>query len=112
VEDEVFFIRKVVAGRGSKSYGIQVAKLAGLPAEVIESARNVVKRMEHELASANERAKAGGERVIVQKEVVLQEHPVLEELRAINVERISPIEALNMLYEVKQKLQQVPPGPS
>jgi DNA mismatch repair protein MutS len=112
VEDEVFFIRKVVAGRGSKSYGIQVAKLAGLPTEVIESARNVVKRMEHELAITTERAKAGGERVIVQKEVVLQEHPVLEELRAINVERISPIEALNVLHEVKQKLQRSPPGPS
>ena len=109
VEDEVFFIRKVVAGRGSKSYGIQVAKLAGLPTEVIESARSVVKRMESELASSKARADEGGERVIVQKEVVLQDHPVLEELRAINVERISPIEALNVLHELKQKLQHVPP---
>lgn len=110
VEDEVFFIRKVVAGRGSKSYGIQVAKLAGLPAEVIESARSVLKRMETELASAHARASADGQRVIVQKEVVVQEHPVLEELRTINVERISPIEALNLLHAVKQKLQGSPPS--
>ncbi len=52
--DEIFFVRKVVEGRGSKSYGIQVAKLAGLPEEVIESAKSVLKRMESEVGKGGE----------------------------------------------------------
>ncbi|MHC1623251.1 MAG: DNA mismatch repair protein MutS [Candidatus Methanospirareceae archaeon] len=96
VADEIFFIRKVVEGRGSKSYGIQVAKLAGLPDEVIESAKNVLKRMESERSEESEK------KIIVRTEV--QEHPVIEELKTLNVEQISPIEALNLLYEVKKKL--------
>lgn len=103
VADEVFFIRKVVEGRGSKSYGIQVAKLAGLPEEVIESAKNVLTRMEKEI----ERERAGETKEEHEKEVVVKtevrEHPVIEELKSINVEQISPIEALNLLYELKKK---------
>ncbi len=100
VADEIFFIRKVVEGRGSKSYGIQVAKLAGLPDEVIESAKSVLKRMESEME--RERIDESEKKVVVKTEV--REHPVVEELKALNVEQISPIEALNLLYEVKKKL--------
>ncbi len=104
VADEVFFIRKVVEGRGSKSYGIQVAKLAGLPEEVIESAKTVLRRMESEIERAGARIEDREKDVIVKKEYVVQEHPVLEELRALNVEQISPLEALNLLDEMKKKL--------
>ena len=100
VADEIFFIRKVVEGRGSKSYGIQVAKLAGLPDEVIESAKSVLKRMESEME--RERTDDSEKKVVVKTEV--REHPVIEELKTLNVEQISPIEALNLLYEVKKKL--------
>jgi DNA mismatch repair protein MutS len=110
VADEVFFIRKVVEGRGSKSYGIQVAKLAGLPDEVIDSAKSVLTRMESEIerASAGARTRkeeegARGKDVVVVKTKV-REHPVLDELKTLNVELISPIEALNLLYEMKKKL--------
>jgi len=108
VADEVFFIRKVVEGRGSKSYGIQVAKLAGLPDEVIESAKSVLTRMESEIerASAIARTQEEEERdkevIVVKTEV--REHPVLDELKALNVELISPIEALNLLHAMKKKL--------
>ncbi len=108
VADEVFFIRKVVEGQGSKSYGIQVAKLAGLPDEVIRSARNVLKRMESELESAGERTEEREKKVVVKKEIVVQDHPVIEELKTLNVEQISPIEALNLLYAVKKKLSESP----
>jgi DNA mismatch repair protein MutS len=107
VAGEIFFIRKVVEGKGSKSYGIQVAKLAGLPEEVIQSAKTVLKRMESEGERATEKSGEGAQlkEVVVQKEYVVQEHPVLEELKSINVEQISPIEALNLLYEMKKKIQ-------
>jgi DNA mismatch repair protein MutS len=104
VADEVFFIRKVVEGQGSKSYGIQVAKLAGLPDEVIRSAKNVLKRMESEVERAGERTEEREKNVVVKKEYVVQDHPVIDELKTLNVEQISPIEALNLLYEVKNKL--------
>ncbi|MHC1611285.1 MAG: DNA mismatch repair protein MutS [Candidatus Methanospirareceae archaeon] len=98
VGDEIFFMRKVVEGRGSRSYGIQVAKLAGLPEEVIESAKSVLKRMESETERERGESEA---KVVVKREV--REHPVVEELRSLNVEQISPIEALNLLYEMKKK---------
>jgi len=106
--DEIFFVRKVVEGRGSKSYGIQVAKLAGLPEEVIESAKSVLKRMESEVEKEGLKREEGGEeekKVEVKKEYVLQKHPVVEELKSINLEQISPIEALNKLYEMKNKIE-------
>ncbi len=105
--DEIFFVRKVVEGRGSKSYGIQVAKLAGLPEEVIESAKSVLRRMENEVEKEGLKRKAEGEGEGEgeKKEYVVQTHPVIEELKSINLEQISPIEALNKLYEMKEKCQ-------
>ncbi len=104
VGDEIFFVRKVVEGRGSKSYGIQVAKLAGLPETVIESAKNVLKGIESEVEKEGLKRNVEGEKEEKEVEVkkVVQEHPVIEELKSINVEQISPIEALNKLYEMKK----------
>jgi len=110
--DEIFFVRKVVEGRGSKSYGIQVAKLAGLPEEVIKSAKSVLRRMENEVEKEGLKRKAEAEgegekkeEVETKEEYVVQPHPVVEELKSINLEKISPIEALNKLYEMKKKCQ-------
>ena len=102
--DEIFFVRKVVEGRGSKSYGIQVAKLAGLPEEVIESAKSVLRRLENEVEKEGLKRKA---EVETKKEYVVQLHPVVEELKSINLEEISPIEALNKLYKMKKMLLRI-----
>jgi len=105
--DEIFFVRKVVEGRGSKSYGIQVAKLAGLPEEVIESAKGVLRRMESEVVKGGEgreRKEEEEKKVEMKKEYVVQTHPVVDELKSINLEKISPIEALNKLYEMKKRI--------
>ena len=109
--DEIFFVRKVVEGRGSKSYGIQVAKLAGLPEEVIESAKSLLRRMESEVGKEGLKRKEEGEEeekkveVKMKKKYVMQTHPVVDELKSINLERISPIEALNKLYEMKKSIE-------
>jgi len=104
-------VGKVVEGRGSKSYGIQVAKLAGLPEEVIESAKSVLKRMESEVGKGGEGRERKEEEekkveVKTKKEYVVQPHPVVDELKSINLEKISPIEALNKLYEMKKRITQ------
>ncbi len=105
--DEIFFVRKVVEGRGSKSYGIQVAKLAGLPEEVIDSAKSVLRRMESEVGKGGEgreRKEEEEKKAETKKEYVVQPHPVVDELKSINLEKISPIEALNKLYEMKKRI--------
>ncbi|MBA5942761.1 MAG: DNA mismatch repair protein MutS [Methanophagales archaeon] len=102
VADEVFFIRKVVEGSGSKSYGIQVAKLAGLPNAVIESAKSVLRQMESE-GKKKEVAVVEKEDLVPEHQH-LHQHPVLKELKSVDVEQISPIEALNLLYEIKKML--------
>ncbi|MCW3134697.1 MAG: hypothetical protein N2V78_10255 [Methanophagales archaeon] len=88
----------------SKSYGIQVAKLAGLPEEVIESAKSVLRRLENEVEKEGLKRKA---EVETKKEYVVQLHPVVEELKSINLEEISPIEALNKLYKMKKMLMRI-----
>ncbi len=98
--DEIFFIRKVVEGKGTKSYGIQAAKLAGLPESVIESAKSVMKRMEREGAVD---VKQPEPNTVVK--VVTKEHPVVEALKRMDIDNMSPIEALNKLYELKRKLE-------
>jgi DNA mismatch repair protein MutS len=79
-----------------------------LPEEVIESAKSVLKRMESEVEKEGLKREEGGEeekKVEVKKEYVVQTHPVVEELKSINLEQISPIEALNKLYEMKNKIE-------
>lgn len=110
--DEIFFIRKVVEGRGSKSYGIQVAKLAGLPEMVVENAKRNLRLMESEVEteSVTLGASTGAESAKVTKEFVVQSHPVVEELKLLNLEKTSPIEALNKLYDLKEKVRLDPKG--
>jgi DNA mismatch repair ATPase MutS len=65
-------------------------------------------RMEREVEKESERKEAdekGVKKVEVKKEYVVQEHPLIEELKAINLEKISPIEALNRLYEIKKMIK-------
>ncbi|MFZ2071580.1 MAG: DNA mismatch repair protein MutS [Halobacteriota archaeon] len=105
--DEIFFIRKVVEGRGTKSYGIQVAKLAGLPEMVIENAKRILRTMESEEARREQKKNEGEEKEVEKRVEVKREyvaHPVVEELKSLNLEKISPIEALNKLYALKEKL--------
>jgi len=94
--DEIFFIRKVQEGKGTKSYGIQAAKLAGLPQAVIETAKSVLKRMEDEDKAPHETERR------VEVRYVTKEHPVVEALRSLDIDKISPIEALNKLYELRK----------
>jgi len=99
---EVIFLRKVVRGKANKSYGIQVAKLAGIPHEVIDRAEQVLSRIEEENVLE---VKAGKK---VQKQAFLltpeKESTIEEELRKINVSKMTPMEAYLKLSELKKKL--------
>jgi len=69
---------------------------------VIASAKTVLQRMESEIERERGDKESGEKKVVVKTEV--REHPLIEELKTLNVEQISPIEALNLLYEMKKKL--------
>jgi DNA mismatch repair protein MutS len=104
--DDITFLRRIVKGCADGSYGIEVAKLAGIPNEVIKRAKEV-------LASVEKTAKAlsTSEKVEEEKDDSLitfddfVEDQVIEELKAIDINTLSPYEAMSFLYNLKKRLQ-------
>jgi DNA mismatch repair protein MutS len=100
----IVFLRKVEQGAADRSYGIEVAKLAGLPAEVIERAREVL--AEHE--SAEQRVTghlSPGAAPPAQLTIFTPlSQPVLDKLREVDLNRLTPLEALNLLAELKKEI--------
>ncbi|MEM0128579.1 MAG: DNA mismatch repair protein MutS [Thermoplasmata archaeon] len=112
--DGIVFLHRLVPGATDRSYGVHVARLAGLPAPVLEEAQRLLRRLEAEgLALADRRAAAGGGPRYAQAILVAQAappSPVEEEIRSIDVERITPVEALRRLAELKARLAGSPPA--
>ncbi len=103
----IVFLRKVEAGAADRSYGIEVAKLAGLPGEVIERAREVLtehesaeRRLTAELSNEGEPAPATQLTIFTPLS-----QPVLDRLRELDLNRLTPLEALNLLAELKKQVQ-------
>ncbi len=103
----IVFLRKVEPGAADRSYGIEVAKLAGLPNEVIERAREVLN--EHENAErqlsgqlANDESRPALPAQLTIFTPISQ--PVLEKLREVDLNRLTPLEALNLLAELKKQI--------
>ncbi|MGA9967240.1 MAG: DNA mismatch repair protein MutS [Terriglobales bacterium] len=103
----IVFLRKVEPGAADRSYGIEVAKLAGLPNEVIERAREVLaehesaeQRVTEQLASDESRPRPPAQLTIFTP----LSQPVLEKLREVDLNRLTPLEALNLLSELKKQV--------
>ncbi len=101
----IVFLRKVEPGAADRSYGIEVAKLAGLPVEVITRAREVL--AEHELAERRltDHLSPGTEPPPAQLTIFTPlSQPVLDKLREVDLNRLTPLEALNLLAELKKEI--------
>jgi DNA mismatch repair protein MutS len=101
----IAFLRKVEPGAADRSYGIEVAKLAGLPNEVVTRAREVL--AEHEFAEqqATAHLSPGANPPPAQLTIFTPlSEPVLEKLRAVDLNRLTPLEALNLLAELKKEI--------
>ena len=98
--DELIFLRKIVPGGADRSYGIEVAKLAGLPNEVVRRANVILKELEQGGAY---QAKPREETEQVSLDSI-GEAEVLSAIRRAQPDTMSPIEAMQLLYELKQKL--------
>jgi DNA mismatch repair protein MutS len=101
----IVFLRKVEPGAADRSYGIEVAKLAGLPSEVIERAREVLAEHENAERRVTGHLSPGANPAPTQLTIFTPlSQPVLEKLREVDLNRMSPLEALNLLAELKKQI--------
>jgi DNA mismatch repair protein MutS len=105
--EQIIFLRKVVEGSADKSYGIQVAKLAGIPHSVIDRAREILDTLERKERDVVEETRRRGPAPATRQLGLFNstEQSIIDALRTIDVDTLSPRDALNALYELKQKLQ-------
>lgn len=112
--DDVVFLRRLVDGGADRSYGIQVARLAGLPPDVVERARELLVQLEGSHARdgeswdspPDEKGAGGNRRALSQLSLFHAEnHPVLERLKEMDVLSLTPLEALNLLAELRSTLE-------
>ena len=101
--DDITFLRRIVRGPADDSYGIQVAKLAGLPDCVTDRAKQILKVLEANAPDANRVTQLDFDAVehFAQAEVPGE---LVEKLQATDIETLTPLEALNFLYELKKTL--------
>lgn len=119
--DDIIFLRKIIRGGADKSYGIQVARLAGVPDSVIDRAKEIASWLEE--TDVTDKAKNLQVRTSAKKKEVVREavpaekqmslfdiypadHPVLKELAELDVSNMTPIQALNTLYELQKRLKE------
>ena len=119
--DDIVFLRKIVKGGADKSYGIQVAKLAGVPDLVIDRAKEIVEELSDGDITNRVSEIAGKEKVVKKKPKVkkydevdiaqmslfdtVKDDDVLEELKNLDVGNMTPIDALNTIYRLQNKLK-------
>jgi len=106
--DDIVFLYRILPGRTDQSYGIHVAKIAGLPTATIERARAILETLavhssqaEHEIEKAADApAPAGGQMNLFTEYLP---HPVVEELQTLDLDRLSPIEAFDRLRQLRDR---------
>jgi len=99
VDDGIVFLRRLVPGGADRSYGVEVARLAGLPETVVARAREILRELETAAAPAPAPAPEPAVQLGLFGPPV---HPAVERLRALDVDRTTPLQALNLLAELAQ----------
>ena len=99
--EDIIFLRKILPGGADRSYGIEVAKLAGLPEKVVTRARIVLEELERENGVQYVAPRQEADQVSLS---AIGEGEVLDALRRCQPDTLTPIEAMGLLYELKQKL--------
>ena len=102
--DKMIFLRKIVPGATDDSFGVEVAKLAGLPGSVVNRARQILKELEEEGGKTYVKEVAAPEDQMNLLDLRAQQ--VQAALEAITVETLTPIEAMNELYKLKKMLNE------
>ncbi len=95
----VVFLHRIVAGGADKSYGIHVAELAGLPRPVVNRAREILTQLEADAGQV----RAGAATPVRQLRLFPETNPLLDELRRLDLAELSPLEALNLLFDWQKR---------
>ncbi len=104
--DDIVFLRKIIKGGADKSYGIQVAKLAGVPDPVIQRAKELLAQLvAADLAVRRPIAPQEPEMEQISLMDAVRDDDIIVELRDLDLSNITPIEALNTLYRIQKKIQ-------
>jgi DNA mismatch repair protein MutS len=107
-KDDIVFLRKVVPGRSDRSYGIQVARLAGLPPRVVARAREILNGLERDELSRGGRPSLSGTgggpgQMGLFQAPTAADDPVLRRLRSVEINTMTPMQALTLLAELKKE---------
>jgi DNA mismatch repair protein MutS len=111
--EDVVFLRRIIPGKADRSYGVHVARLAGLPSQAVTRAEEILSELERSGAAGPKRlfdAQANNSsakqvakgKSAMQVSLFADVHPVVEALRQLDVNGLTPLEALNRLYELQQ----------
>jgi DNA mismatch repair protein MutS len=109
-KDDIIFLHKILAGRSDRSYGIQVARLAGLPASVIARARDILASLEHDELTRGGKPTLSGEAPASQQQLGLfqsaapADEKLREKIREIDINRTTPLDALRILEHLKKEV--------
>ena len=111
-QDQIVFLRRIVPGGTDRSYGVHVARLAGIPRDVVERARTILVKLEADELDGNARPRIGdGDRSarLAATQLSLFKSPgenvVIDALRAIDPDTLTPLEALEHLYRLKKHVR-------
>ncbi len=102
-DNTVIFLHKIIPGAADRSYGIHVGQLAGLPKMVVQRASEILKQLENTSGQAINLQEVTSP---LQLQLFPENNPILKSLEEIDINTISPIEAINLLYEWKKKFSE------
>ena len=105
--EDVIFLRKIVPGAADDSFGIEVARLAGIPEKVVARARTILKELESGSSDIQPRRKEQPEEPAQVSFMDMGGSQIAQKLRDITIETLTPIEALNVLFELKKMAEDV-----
>jgi DNA mismatch repair protein MutS len=112
-DGEVVFLHHIVPGGADRSYGVYVARLAGMPGAVVNRAWEVLKELEDGTKPVaangrqNKRRTRASEPLPQQLPLLNSEHPVVKDLTSLDVSSMTPLEAINKLYEMQRRAKDV-----
>ena len=100
--DDIIFLRKIIKGSADESYGIEVAKLAGVPNEVIKRAKDVLSAIESGNVYRPEKVEKDDQLSLNVSFEDMQNAEIADKIRACDINTLTPIEALNFIFELKK----------
>jgi DNA mismatch repair protein MutS len=102
--DDITFLRRIVRGSADRSYGIEVAKLSGIPNSVIERAKQILKKTEEDGVVTYQAVASNDMQIPIEMQAAEE---ILHELQEIDVNTLTPIESMQILFEICKKAKSI-----